>query len=276
LQRMSEMKKLPELLALGVLLLCIVGGFVALSGDAPKPPAKPAPAVTPAEPECPDGKCPRRQWGRQTALSVGEVSFVNGRTYGGEGLTCDFPPSFWVENVGSRVDDEGMCVATSIEMIGRYLGLYGLAGFRDWCAKEPGGADPKKIEDQLARFCKRKHIPVPPYVDYVGPDPTPLMAALDAAGLPYAHYVGRCPRYRSAFNPTGKIQHMVFSVKFSGKYTVMVDNNAIGGVNVKTGNIFEWMANSEALGRMKMFGGPNAWVFAFLVPPPPPIPSNGG
>jgi len=164
-----------------------------------------------------------------------------------------------------------MCVSTSIEMVARYLSMYQMAGFRDFCAKEPGGCIPTKLEDQLGRFCKSKNIPIPPYVNFVGVDPSTLLSDLDAAGLPYAHTYGQCPRYVNWMNPTGKISHMVFSVKFCHRYAVVVDNNAIGGVDAATGAIFEWMSVDEEVRRMK-YGDNSAWVFAFLVPPPPPCP----
>jgi hypothetical protein len=256
------------------LLACLagIGLLVAVTGDTfSTPPAvKPAPVV---EPECPDGKCPkrpRRPWGPRGS-SVEETSFVGGRTFGGEGVTCDFPPSLWMENIGSRVDGAGMCVSTSVEMLARYLSMYQMAGFRDFCAKEPGGCEPRKLEDQLGRFCKAKNTPIPPYVNFVGVDPTTLLSDLDAAGLPYAHTYGQCPRYVNWRNPTGKIAHMVFSVKYCNRYAVVVDNNAIGGVDPATGAIFEWMSVGEEIRRMK-FGDDSAWVFAFLVPPPPPCP----
>lgn len=251
----------------------IVAAFVTFGGPKVAPPTHPLPAVAP-DPDCPDGRCPaRRPWGpRGSAGSA--VSFVNGREYDGETLACDFPLSMWMPNIGSRVDGAGMCVATSVEMVAIYLGMDFMRGFRDWCSREPGGCYPSKLEDQLTRYCKMKGVPVPPYIDFTGSDPAGLLEQLDAAGLPYAHQYDECPRYASVRNPKGKIAHMVFGVKFGGKYAVVVDNNEIGGVDGKSGKIFEWMPKSELIRRMEATG--SDWIFAFIVPPPPPTPKVGG
>lgn len=258
-----------------VAAVLVLGAFIVFGGPAHDPP-KPAPAVDiSVDVECPDGKCPiRRPWGPQQAGGSSAKSVVNGRAYDGETLTCDFPPSLWMANIGSKVDRAGMCVTTSVEMVARYLGLDFMRGFRDWCAKEPGGCYPDKLEDQLKRYCKLKGVPVPPYVNFTGKNPADLLAQLDAAGLPYAHQYDECPRYASARNPRGKIAHMVFGVKHSGRYAVVVDNNEIGGVDGKSGKIFEWMACGEMIRRMEASG--SDWIFAFLVPPPPPSPRIGG
>lgn len=225
----------------------------------PKPQPKPKPTPKPK---------PRpKPWerGRGPVGLKDKDSLVNGRIFDSECISADFPEGQWFKNKGSDVDGAGMCVTSSVEMISLYDGMEDFRGFRDWCAKEPGGCYPGKLEDQIKRYCEEKKIDVPRYVNFEGPDPEPLLKALDDCGMPFAHTYGWSPRYNQ------KIAHMVFSVKFGGKYAVVVDNNEIGGLEPSSGKIFEWMLCDEHIRRMK-YGNDGAWVFAWLVPPPPPCP----
>ena len=268
---------LLRLVAGGVASVCLIGAaFVATLDSAPLPrtpaPApKPAPQPAPPAPKkpkhpCPGpGPCPRSAKAGSPAVGGDKSSWVNGREWDGEEITCDFPLTEYCTNIGSHVDGAGMCVSTSIEMCARYLGLEDFRGFRDWCAKEPGGAYPGKIEDQIRRYCEYKHCVCPPFINWTGADPEPVVRDLDRRRLPFAHTYGWSPRYGH------QISHMVFSVKFNGKYAVVVDNNEIGGVSRAEGRIFEWMDLAEHIRRMK-YGSDSGWVFAWIVPPLPPAP----
>lgn len=243
---------------------------------APHQPVKPTPnpRPTPPKPSPRPRPKPRPKPWLPAVLPVGQggwgnqTSWMNGRQHGNETLAADFPAQLWFANIGSHIDKAGMCVTSSVEMTALYLGLEDFRGFRDWCANEPGGCYPDKLEDQLKRYCDVKGITCPPYVNFEGPDPEPLLRRLDEEGIPFAHTYGWSPRYNQ------KIAHMVFSAKFGGNYAVVVDNNAIGGLDPATGTIYEWMDLEEHVRRMKYDSG-SAWVFAFLVPPPPPCPKAG-
>lgn len=285
----GEMGAIAVLIVAAALIVgCILANGTPAANTPPSHPFRGEPAPheiepTPARPDCPDGRCPLRPGPRRPRVSyrlpsAGSAvagSVIAGQSYRGEILAAPFQAALWMENVASKLDDAGMCVDTSGEMLARYLGLDYLRGFRDeFAAHEVGGGDPERLEDQLTRWCRAKGVPVPPFVSYYGPDPAPLLEQLDAAGLPYAHSLGHNPRYRNLLNPSGEISHMVVGVKFSRKYAVDVDNNEVGGLDVRAGRIYEWTDRAEALSRMKLRDG-NTWVFAFLVPPPPPHPRLG-
>ena len=173
-------------------------------------------------------------------------------------------------NIPSHVDGAGMCVSTSIEILCHYLGLTDYYGFRDFCAQEKGGGWPEKMDRQIAAFEKARGITKRvPYLQYTGSNPGPVLERLDKAGLPFAHSYGYSPRYVNARNPRGVIQHMVANVKFSGKYSVVLDNNPMNDLHPETSQMFEWMTKEEML---KRAGGREVWVFAWLAPPPPPVP----
>src|SRR5205085_2505811 len=93
-------------------------------------------------------------------------------------VTCDLPADQRIKNVGSRVDGAGMCVASSWEMAMRYQGLDALRGFRDWCARFPGGGYPAKLDKQIQQFCREKGLAAPGYVQYEGRDAALLREAL--------------------------------------------------------------------------------------------------
>lgn len=191
-------------------------------------------------------------------------SWVNGRRHEGETITADFPGSLYMSNIGSKVDGAGMCVMTSIEILAHYLGLTDYYGLRDWCAQEKGGAWPEKVDRQIAAFEKAHGITRrAPYLQYTGSDPTAVLDRLDQAGLPFAHSYSYSPRYPR------RIAHMVSNVKFSGKYSVVLDNNPMNDLHPESNEMFEWMSKEEML---KRAGGREIWIFAWLAPPPPPVP----
>lgn len=154
-------------------------------------------------------------------------------------------------------------------MAARWNGMEDFRGLRDWCAREPGGAYPQKVDDQLKRYCREKGIEVPPYLQYEGLTPEEVVEAIDRTGRMACFTYGESPRYSSAIN------HMVCGVKYNGKYGVVLDNNFPGE------DAYEWMSREELIHRMKVSANPRgrpvlgtAWVFVWLTPPPPPVPRN--
>jgi hypothetical protein len=197
-------------------------------------------------------------------------SWVNGRSHESEELAVDFPTSQHMQNIASR--GLGMCVMTSIEMAARWAGLEQYRGLRDWCAnQEAGGANPQKVDRQLAAYCRAKNLPAPQYLQYEGPDPGPILDLCAKTGRLACITYGQSPRYIDGRNPTGQIAHMTCCPHVSGQWGVCLDNNFIGGVNRE--HLFEWMPREELIRRMK-YPGDRAWVFVWLAPSPPPAPRN--
>lgn len=189
------------------------------------------------------------------------VSFINGRQHAGEVLDCDLPETEQIRNIGSHVDGAGMCVMSSIEMSARWNGMDELRGLRDWCANERGGGYPSKVTKQIEAFCRAKQIPVPPYLQYEGPDPGPVIEAAAKSGRMACITYGTSPRYM------GPIAHMTCCPKFSGRFAVCLDNNFPGESK------YEWMDRDELIRRVK-YPGSSGWVFVWLTSPPPPSPKN--
>src|SRR5262249_6727012 len=82
--------------------------------------------------------------------SVGQVRV--GGPLAPDGTTevqCDLPASERIRNIGSRVDGAGMCVMSSITMAACWGALEEMRGLRDWCAQQPGGGYPAKVDRQL-------------------------------------------------------------------------------------------------------------------------------
>ena len=188
-------------------------------------------------------------------------SFINGREHGGEALTGDLPGSEHVQNTGSRVDGRGMCVMSSLEMAARWQGLEQLRGLRDWCATQPGGAYPGKVDRQIRDFCRSRGVPMPAYLQYEGRNPGPLLELCEKTGRMACITYGRSPRYG------GPIAHMVCCAKYGDRWAVVLDNNFPGERS------YEWMPRDEILRRIGHPDG-NAWIFVWLAPPPPPSPRN--
>lgn len=281
----------------GIAALTALLGALALGLCVQTAPEPVAPCPTPAPAPCPGpGPCPVPQpkpkpspWGPRTRGPVGldanlysplfpqdedpyaplidaaGPSIVNDRSHDGEEVTADFPAEEWIKNIGSHADRAGMCVMSSIEMNALYLGLEQFRGLRDWCAQQPGGGWPDKVDEQIAAYCKAKGIKPVPYLQFTGVDPTPILAQLDRAGLPFCCTYGYSPRYGRQ-----TIAHMVFGVKYGGRFGVIVDNNEIGGLTRE--HRFEWMGTDELLNRMRHPSG-SAWVFAWVAPPPPAPPA---
>lgn len=194
-------------------------------------------------------------------LSTGPNSRLNGRSFEGDDITCDLPASEHLANIGSHVDGRGMCVMTSIEMAARWHGLESMRGLRDWCAREPGGAYPAKVDRQIREFCAAKGVAVPPYLQYEGSSVEPLLGLCDRTGRMACVTYGYSPRYRTT------IAHMVCCVRFGSRFGVVLDNNFPGI------DSYEWMSPAE-LRRRVLHPSGHGWIFVWLAPSPPPPPCN--
>jgi hypothetical protein len=199
---------------------------------------------------------------RRPRVPTGGESVVAGRSYQGEELTVDLPGGQQFKNVGSRIDGAGMCVFTSIEMAARWHGMEDFRGFRDWCAaKYPGGGYPGNVDEHIKTYCAAKGFRVPAYIQYEGPDVGAVLAMCDRTSRMACVTYGYSPRYG---NQT--IAHMTCCPKFSGKFSVCLDNNFPGEQN------YEWMTLDEIQRRIKWPQG-SGWIFVWLAPAPPPVPS---
>lgn len=191
-----------------------------------------------------------------------QSSTVDGPIHQGQELTVDLPHAEHMRNIGSRRDGAGMCVMSSIEMAARWAGMEEYRGLRDWCANEPGGAYPGKVDDQLKRFALAKGLPAPKYIQYEGPSPENLLELCRRTGRMVCCTYGRSPRYGR-----GSIAHMVCCPHHTSEWSAILDNNFPGS------DSYEWMSPKEAVSRMK-HPGMNAWLFVWLAPTPPPPPKN--
>lgn len=190
----------------------------------------------------------------------GTKAFVNSRKHGNEVIDADLPGELQMKNIGSRVDGAGMCVMSSIEMAALWQGMDEMKGLRDWCAREPGGGYPSKVDKQLAAYCKSKNISVPKYLQYEGPDIEPILELCMKTGRMACITYGIGERYNNQ-----QIAHMVCCAKFSGQYGVVLDNNFPGENN------YEWMSKQELIRRIK-YPRNNGWIFVWLTNPPSPSP----
>jgi hypothetical protein len=178
-------------------------------------------------------------------------------------VQCDLPVTERLRNIGSKVDKRGMCVMSSVEMSALWANLEELRGLRNWCAGQPGGGYPAKVDRQLTEFCQTRGIPVPEYVQEEGAGLLPLVQQVLASGrIACVTYSGQDGvRYR------GPIAHMVCVVHADDRYVAILDNNAIGE------NDLLWMSPEEFRARFESRSG--GWLFYWKAPPPPPIPHNG-
>ena len=199
------------------------------------------------------------------SATLADSSFINSRSHDNEELSCDLPGSQHMRNtVGT--DGSGLCVFTSIEMAARWCGMEDFRGFRDFVGRGPGGGYPQKVDEMIKRWCQLKKIPIPPYVQYEGSDPAIILDLCDRTGRMACMTYGYSPRYGNGF-----IAHMTCCPKYDGKYAVCLDNNFPGE------DKYEWMSKAELVRRIRLEGSNqigNGWVFVWLAPPPPPIPSN--
>lgn len=176
-------------------------------------------------------------------------------------VQIDFPLTEHITNIGSKKDGAGMCVMSSIEMAARWSNLESMRGLRDWCAKEPGGGWPEKVDKQLAKYVKEfKVTPKPSYIQYEGKDPQILRAALETGRFPAITYSGKDKvRY------SGTIAHMVCLAHLDDNFAAIWDNNG------KPGELI-WMNTKEFMDRWT--DGSSGWTFIWISPPPPPLPTR--
>lgn len=244
---------------------------------APVAPRPATPNVTPQpDPICPGPDCPnrpRRPWGprngagRSQSLRV-SITPTGNVTIGGpsspdgtEEVTADLPVTQRIHNVPSRVDGAGMCVMSSIEMMFRYHSQDQYRGLRDWCAQQPGGGYPQKVDDQIRAFCQARNVPAPSYFQYEGQDLNILRQALLTQRMVAVTYSGQDGvRYR------GRIYHMVCLVHLSSRWAAILDNNGIGE------NELLWMTPQDF--QQRWVQGQNGWAVICTSAPPPPAPHN--
>lgn len=180
----------------------------------------------------------------------------------GSAIQIDYPLSQDKRNIRSRVDGAGMCVTTAGEMSAIWSGLEELRGFRDFAARENGGCDPPKFDDQLARFCKLKGIEVPRYLQYQGKDPEFLRLVLKTGRMPAVTYSGA-----DGVQYAGRIAHVNNLVHFSNGIAGVYDNNYSPAKRI-------WMSEAEYLERAKFGRSKNYWAIVWLPPGPPPAVSK--
>jgi hypothetical protein len=266
---MSDRTRLAVLLLAAALFLW---WYTTPSTAPPPPPPPPVPTPTPSPPSppsphrpCPGpGPCPRPadDSAPRGAISIGGPVAPDGTT----AVTVDLPVEERIKNVGSHVDGAGMCVMTSVEMASHWANLRALRGLRDWCARQPGGAFPAKVDKQLQEYCAAKGVPVPGYVQYEGPDPGILDLALRTGRLPAVTYSGHDGvRYQ------GRIAHMVTLAHLDAKWACVLDNNGNSPNGVGEDELL-WLSRQEFLDRWR--DGGQGWAFTWSAPPPPPPPAH--
>lgn len=189
-------------------------------------------------------------------FEMGKIELGTNQPPDGSKIQIDFPVERDLRNIGSRVDGKGMCVTTGFEMAADQSGLEVLKGFRDWCAKEPGGCTPPKFHDQLRRYCAMKGVEVPRYLFYIGSDPEILKLALKSGRMPAITYFGfDGVQYKS------RIAHVNNMVHFSNNLAGVYDNNYDRNKRI-------WMSEKEFIKRWATDGA--GWGIILLDAPPPP------
>lgn len=192
----------------------------------------------------------------------GNIAITDEPTYQDEDFICDLYKKEHLKNIGSRLDNAGMCVWSSAEMAALYQCMEELRGVRDyWASKERGGSWPGRMDEHIPKYAKIKGIPTPPYMQFESRDPQKIAQVLELinkTGRMACCTYGYSPRY------PGKISHMVCSPHF-GKYCAILDNNFPGS--------YEIMTREEGIRRMMDTSGA-AWIFVWLTSPPPPVPKN--
>jgi len=173
--------------------------------------------------------------------------------YQGVHAIVDLPASQHVKNRAAR--NLGCCVFASMDMDARWHNFRPLIGVIDKI--EIGGGWPEKVDDVIRQNAPGFH----DYVQYSGPaDPSILDQAM-------AEGRGACVTYgySERYAPLDKIQHMVLLIHLDQELACILDNNFPG--------TYEWMSREEFLYRWK-YPNPEAWAYVFLLPGPPPSPSN--
>jgi hypothetical protein len=221
---------------------------------------------------CKDGKCPtpkpappdkpkpKRPWGNPAQPSVEGITLGGKIAPNNSPVQIDFPLSQHISNIGSHVDGAGMCVMSSIEMAARWQNIESLRGLRDWCAKQPGGGYPSKVDRQLQEYFKKLGQGFD-YVQYEGTDLSLLKTALRTGRFPAVTYAGRDKvRY------SGTIAHMVCLCHLDDSVAGIWDNNGTPGEII-------WMSTEDFKSRWT--DGGTGWAVVWIAPPPPPPPIGG-
>ena len=259
MNNISNLKTMLEFMLVVVSILFLGSSFIPKQETTKSP----SPILRPILPSKPDNKTrPILPWRKEQAdpfetISLGGKIAPDNKTE----IQIDFPLSEHITNIGSKKDGAGMCVMSSIEMAARWSNLEAMRGLRDWCAKEPGGGWPEKVDKQLAKYVKEFQVtPKPSYIQYEGKDPQILKTALDTGRFPAITYSGRDKvRY------SGSIAHMVCLAHLDDNYAAIWDNNG------KPGELI-WMNTKEFMDRWT--DGSSGWTFIWISPPPPPLPTR--
>lgn len=192
-----------------------------------------------------------------TLLLILPVTLVALPTTGNtEPLGCvHIPASKHIKNTGGS-DGAGLCVFTSMEVMGNGQGEEALDGFQKYMTHYPGGGWPEKVDEMFPRYCKSKGIKTPPYFQHTGGDEE-LMELIIKTGRPVCMTYGGYDDFYKRY-----VAHMVNGVFFDKTSGVIIDNNRPG----------KWvsMTHKEYADRWKMGGG--GWLIALLNSPLPPFP----
>lgn len=179
---------------------------------------------------------------------------------------ADYPPMSekqWLQNIGSEIDNAGMCVFSAYEMMCRYHGLEAFRGFRDWAAKKyKGGGWPDKLALLVKEYCTAKGIKEPGWWQYDGPLDAKTTAMLETylrnGGM------GCTTLYFDERYGSQKIYHWVNLVHVDGSYFAVMDNNF--------DDSYRWSTINQA--SRKLTNGGRIWVAGLLEPGPAPVPFN--
>lgn len=200
--------------------------------------------------------------GPSVDAQVESTSFESGPIYAGVELAVDLPGAEHIRNIGSYIDNKGMCVFSSIEMAALAVGLEDMRGFRDWTAKNyRGGGWPDKVDEVLSKWFKTKGIEPIPYTQYEGRSPGEVLSLCSKTGRMACSTYGYSPRYG------GPISHMICVSLYGDRFASVLDNNFPGEQR------YEWMSPDEFDKRAKATTG-SAWIFVWLTPGQPPLPRN--
>lgn len=188
--------------------------------------------------------------------------------FASDGTAVDawLPPVLHMRNTGGS-DGAGLCVFTTIEMIGRACNIRPLFGYQKFMTRRPGGGWPEKVDDTLTAFCREQGSNKPTYFH---------VEANNLALLKKALRSGRLVGITYNYSPTGRyggsrISHMVnLAAAGAGKgpdgkgWWAVLDNNFPGS--------WEWMSESQFLSVAA--GGGRLWAVIFAAPACPPAPRH--
>jgi hypothetical protein len=202
---------------------------------------------------------------------VGELKEGGSVGPDGKEVACDLPVVLRKKNIGSPPPNgPGCCVFRSAECAGDYQNVPAVNDFAEWMVQNriEGGGYPAKVDKLIPQIAKSRGLPTPAYVQHEGGDPDFLWACIRTGRMPCITYDGRDMHY----GRNQRVAHMVNLVSMSGPpgtpnnwYAVM-DNNFVGE------NQLVWLTEEDFLSRWRGMGG--GWAFAFLAPPPMPVPRN--